>query len=377
MLLHACLMPPMPEHHCKHTYCSCNTLHPSGHAEGSTRGSGQNMNITVPSHAQVALKRIQTSCPSHDRGQTLLKRHKTLLGCCAGMARGPHLELGAGHELVRAAGQLGALVGIPPPAVRARVLDVVVGRLRGGAAEGAGEPPAGVQPDHVRVHVRFALAAAHRPLRAGVHHLDHVVARSGPGHWGEGVHSHPESQQSSHRLHLRPSHAPCLRVQAYLQMHLPFRAASCHHHTLASSPLPAALWIMHHPNAASTCPHLGRCQRMLRTWIGSSRGSGRARGDMTTAIGMAPTLQRSLVAGTAFRVARMQRGLQSPVSLTMYLLLAGGGRHAGCCPPGCRTPAAMRMHTSTPPLQACVSSACTIPAFMSRFGASKNVCLHI
>ena len=46
---------------------------------------------------------------------------------------------------------------------------------------------------------------------------------------------------------------------------------------------------------------------------------------MTTASGMAPSLQSSPVTGTLLRVARIQRGLQSPVSLTMYLLLAGGG----------------------------------------------------
>lgn len=66
--------------------------------------------------------------------------------------------------------------------------------------------------------------------------------------------------------------------------------------------------------------------------MGSSRGSGSARGEMTTASGMAPSLQRSAVAGTLLSVARMQRGLQSPLSRTTYLLLAGGGTACSLLP---------------------------------------------
>ena len=46
---------------------------------------------------------------------------------------------------------------------------------------------------------------------------------------------------------------------------------------------------------------------------------------MIKATGMAPILHRSAVAGTLLSVARMKRGEQSPVSLTIYRLLAGGG----------------------------------------------------
>lgn len=44
-------------------------------------------------------------------------------------------------------------------------------RLCHGAAEGAGKLPAAIQPDHVRVHVGFALAATHWAVRSRVHHL--------------------------------------------------------------------------------------------------------------------------------------------------------------------------------------------------------------
>ena len=61
------------------------------------------------------------------------------------------------------------------------------------------------------------------------------------------------------------------------------------------------------------------------TCTGSSLGSGRARGQMTTARGIAPILQRSLVAGTLLSVGRMHRGEQSPLSATTNLVLVAGG----------------------------------------------------
>ncbi len=83
-----------------------------------------------------------------------------------------HLVLLASHKLVRAARQLGPAVRVSSPAIWPHVLDVVVRRLSHGVAERAGEFAAALQPDHVRVHVGLALAAAHWTVRPRVNHLE-------------------------------------------------------------------------------------------------------------------------------------------------------------------------------------------------------------
>ena len=103
--------------------------------------------------------------------------HLELQDLCKGMdatgiqAKISHLELRPCNKLIRAAGQLWAVVCVPPPAIRPHILHIVMWRLCHSAAEGARKLPAAIQPDHVRVHVGFALAATHWAVRSWVHHL--------------------------------------------------------------------------------------------------------------------------------------------------------------------------------------------------------------